>query len=306
MGLWTDYNLIYLPATGEANVTGKPIFDDKLQDLDRKLTDIMNNISGAGEVLPETIFHYAGLLPAIAGAGDVFGPGSVTLDRIAAFNGTTGKLIKDSGYTIASLIAAAVAASGDVTGPASAVNEGVAVFNSTTGKLIKDASGTMVIDVSGGMVGIGTVTPLNALHVLHGLNTNIRVTSNETDASNKRGYLLSSQYESDAEAEGFALIGSLAQTGINDVLIGGGTSQLNAATAIQFFTAANETTRTGTLRVTIDTNGVLILTVPPIIPTHSPASGGAGATGQIAWDSDYFYVCTATNTWKRTALTGGY
>jgi hypothetical protein len=31
-----------------------------------------------------------------------------------------------------------------------------------------------------------------------------------------------------------------------------------------------------------------------------------GTTGQICWDSDYIYVCTATNTWKRVALTGGY
>ena len=31
-----------------------------------------------------------------------------------------------------------------------------------------------------------------------------------------------------------------------------------------------------------------------------------GTVGQICWDSDYIYVCTATNTWKRVALTGGY
>lgn len=27
-----------------------------------------------------------------------------------------------------------------------------------------------------------------------------------------------------------------------------------------------------------------------------------GAAGQVAWDADYFYVCTATDTWKRVAL----
>jgi hypothetical protein len=31
-----------------------------------------------------------------------------------------------------------------------------------------------------------------------------------------------------------------------------------------------------------------------------------GTVGQICWDSDYIYVCTATDTWKRVALTGGY
>lgn len=38
----------------------------------------------------------------------------------------------------------------------------------------------------------------------------------------------------------------------------------------------------------------------------SPASGGTGVAGEFSWDANYIYVCTATNTWKRAALTGGY
>lgn len=35
----------------------------------------------------------------------------------------------------------------------------------------------------------------------------------------------------------------------------------------------------------------------------APLSASAtGSVGQVAWDADYFYVCTATNTWKRAAL----
>lgn len=35
----------------------------------------------------------------------------------------------------------------------------------------------------------------------------------------------------------------------------------------------------------------------------TPASATAtGTAGDVAWDADYFYVCTATDTWKRTAL----
>lgn len=38
--------------------------------------------------------------------------------------------------------------------------------------------------------------------------------------------------------------------------------------------------------------------------TATPASASAtGVTGTMAWDTSYIYVCTATNTWKRTALT---
>jgi hypothetical protein len=36
----------------------------------------------------------------------------------------------------------------------------------------------------------------------------------------------------------------------------------------------------------------------------TPASASAtGTQGQIAWDANYLYVCTATNTWKRSAIT---
>jgi hypothetical protein len=37
--------------------------------------------------------------------------------------------------------------------------------------------------------------------------------------------------------------------------------------------------------------------------SKTPASASAsGTAGQIAWDTNYLYVCTATNTWKRTDL----
>jgi hypothetical protein len=36
---------------------------------------------------------------------------------------------------------------------------------------------------------------------------------------------------------------------------------------------------------------------------QTPAtSGAAGNQGEIAWDANYIYVCTATNTWKRVAI----
>jgi hypothetical protein len=45
-------------------------------------------------------------------------------------------------------------------------------------------------------------------------------------------------------------------------------------------------------------NGHLILT-----NTHTPASASAtGTAGQVAWDADYIYICIATDTWKRVAI----
>jgi hypothetical protein len=37
-------------------------------------------------------------------------------------------------------------------------------------------------------------------------------------------------------------------------------------------------------------------------PTVPATSSDTGSEGQVSWDSNYIYVCTATNTWKRAAL----
>jgi hypothetical protein len=43
-----------------------------------------------------------------------------------------------------------------------------------------------------------------------------------------------------------------------------------------------------------------------ITPNGTKASNAVGTAGQISYDASYIYICTATNTWKRAALTGGY
>jgi hypothetical protein len=37
-------------------------------------------------------------------------------------------------------------------------------------------------------------------------------------------------------------------------------------------------------------------------PTAPTSATGPGTAGTVVWDSDYVYVCTATNTWKRVAI----
>jgi len=43
-----------------------------------------------------------------------------------------------------------------------------------------------------------------------------------------------------------------------------------------------------------------------LISAGSPASASACTTNQITHDSNFLYICTAPNTWKRVAITGGY
>lgn len=41
--------------------------------------------------------------------------------------------------------------------------------------------------------------------------------------------------------------------------------------------------------------------IPVIVPAPTTAAD-TGIAGQIAYDANYIYICTATNTWKRVAI----
>jgi len=61
----------------------------------------------------------------------------------------------------------------------------------------------------------------------------------------------------------------------------------------------------GSDRFIIDTSGVIDFNsnLIRLRTAKTPATAGAsGNQGDICWDANYIYVCTATNTWKRSAL----
>lgn len=39
-------------------------------------------------------------------------------------------------------------------------------------------------------------------------------------------------------------------------------------------------------------------------PTAPLSSNSTGSTGQISWDVNYIYICTSTDTWARSPLSG--
>lgn len=54
---------------------------------------------------------------------------------------------------------------------------------------------------------------------------------------------------------------------------------------------------------TIGSNGIILNNGRFQIPTSTPASAAAsGVAGTIAWDANFLYVATGTNTWKRVAI----
>ena len=80
---------------------------------------------------------------------------------------------------------------------------------------------------------------------------------------------------------------------------GGGAS--NGGTLI-FSTKAQAGVLTSALTIS-ETQVVTIPGTLALTATASPTGTGAGAVGQIAWDTSYLYICTATNDWRRVALT---
>jgi hypothetical protein len=96
----------------------------------------------------------------------------------------------------------------------------------------------------------------------------------------------------------------------------GGTSNFrigspNATSALVFEEGATERARidsSGRLLVgTASDSGGALLQVNGnrirIATAKTPSSASdTGTTGEICWDANYIYVCTATNTWKRTAI----
>jgi len=102
--------------------------------------EIKSLVAGANVSLTPTATAVEIAASAGAGGGDVTGPdGGVQNTEIAAFDGTTGKILEGTGVLVANL------GTGDVVGPASAVDSNFAAFDTTTGKLIKD-SGSAAAD----------------------------------------------------------------------------------------------------------------------------------------------------------------
>ena len=106
----------------------------------------------------------------------------------------------------------------------------------------------------------------------------------------KRGYVYSSQYNSDSEPEGFTAFAAFSNTTSNNALsIGGGASAANAATSISFFTESNTTTRTGTQRMLIHSSGRVTMPYQPAFLAYS-------TNGQTTYGSGAEFILNSTQT----------
>src|SRR6056300_216171 len=137
----------------------------------------------------------------------------------------------------------------------------------------KNGSGTSRLYISSsGNVGIGTAVPDDKLDVVG----QFRISANKSATTNKTNRIRGEHYDITEEPVTFMFMNSFSTT--NTLYIGGGSSVENAATQLNFFTAANNTTTTGTLRMLIQSDGnVGIGTASPSQKLH--VQGNLRVTG---------------------------
>lgn len=133
---------------------------------------------------------------------------------------------------------------------------------------------------SSGRVGIGTASPATALHVSTASSTAATLQTSGTDV-----YL---RLQNSVNTGGYV--------GYNSSALTLWTTDLERLRVDSSGRVGIGTTSPTTL---LDVNADTVR----VRTARTPASASAtGATGEICWDANYIYVCTATNTWKRTAL----
>lgn len=165
------------------------------------------------------------------------------------------------------------------------INGSVLFSNGTT---IAQNNANFFWDNTNNRLGIGNNTPTSNLSIGNG-NSNFRI-----DFSNERGYV---GYNSTYNTTGAIYID------------GGGTA--NKAIILNPVSTANVGigTITPTQKLHVIGNGLFTGSVTATqfrisALNTTPASATAtGILGEIRYDANYMYVCVATNTWKRSAIT---
>ena len=149
---------------------------------------------------------------------------------------------------------------------------------------------------SSGRVGIGTTSPASLLEVSNATGTRIRSTYTNTGGARDAGFEI---FGDGAANSSFVYAGNIGITTISSLLGTalniGGTERLRIDSSGRLLVGTSADSGGALLQV----NGDRIR----VGTAKTPASASAtGTAGEICWDANYIYVCTATNTWKRTAI----
>ena len=182
--------------------------------------------------------------------------------------------------------------SGTDTGIYSPGADQLAISTGGVGRITVDASGnvnidsnTLYVDAVNNRVGCGTTSPTAPVEI-SATSAGLRVTSSNTGTS-------------------YINLGDTDSANISAF------EYYHTTNNLAFIVNATERARidsSGRLLVggSSDSGGALLQVFGDRIrvgTAKTPASASdTGTAGEICWDANYIYVCTATNTWKRTAI----
>ena len=125
----------------------------------------------------------------------------------------------------------------------------------STSAITIDASRNTVL---AGTLGSGAITTSSTLSsTINGNNASGgNIVLGALSGASKWFAITGRQYDNTTETEGYSLITGASSTGVNNVTIGGGLDEQNAATSVNIKVAANSTTRNGTEVVRVTTSGL--------------------------------------------------
>lgn len=124
--------------------------------------------------------------------------------------------------------------------------------HATKGKILL---GSAAYDEANNRFGIGDTSPTYTLDVVGAggaLDGVMRFANNSTDATNKTGGIIVRHYTNSEEPVNLAVVTS--QSAQTIFALGGGNTLLNTITELRLYTAANNTTLTGSLALVIDSS----------------------------------------------------
>ena len=247
------------------DVTGNVTADGLTVDTNTLYVDATNNRVGISTTIPEQKLH------------------------------VEGQVVVDGGTGVSSTGVLHVRQNGDTSGSGITITGSNAVSH----RIWKSAGGALSFGPStdpdaftqdlSGNVGIGT-TPSSPLHVYHATTDTV------------------ANFESGDTAVAVNLTASdnsmqLATSGTDGILKNNGSGNLrlfnNGSEHMRIDSSGNVGIGTSAATELLDVDHDAIR----LRQSQTPASATAtGQQGEICWDSNYVYVCVATNTWKRSAL----
>jgi hypothetical protein len=236
--------------------------------------------------------------------GAVTGPTSSTDNRVAVFNGITGKIIKDSGVVLGTM--ASEAATSYV--PKSLFDAFTVLYadtDNTPSALTVGASTFVGRKAAGGISAMSAAEARTILNVADNANNYVHPSGAGNNHLPSAGSTTQILQWSSAGTAKWVTVSS-------DIVIadnGAATIQANAVGLTKMADVASgtvfyrKTANTGDPEVqTLATLKTDLGAMPVDWVTAPTTMTSTGTAGQIARDANFIYVCTATNVWKRSPI----